>query len=173
MEVALDVIKEREVYYMKLTDFVKNGVVLTNLASSSKEEVFKALHNELYKNGNVKESFYEGLVKREEVFPTGLLLNTHNVAIPHTDAEHVNSSCIAVATLENPVVFQCMDDQEQSLEVKVVFMLAMAEAHGHIEMLQKLITLIQNESFLQNILNAKDEDEIIQQIIENEKMLIA
>lgn len=158
---------------MKLTDFVKNGVVLTNLASNSKEEVFKALHNELYKNGNVKESFYEGLVKREEVFPTGLLLGAHNVAIPHTDAEHVNDSCIAVATLENPVVFQCMDDQEKSLEVKVVFMLAMAEAHGHIEMLQKLIGLIQNESFLENILEAKDQDEIIQQIIENEKMLIA
>lgn len=158
---------------MKLTDFVNNGVVITNLASNSKEDVFKALHDELYKNGNVKESFYEGLVKREEVFPTGLLLSTHNVAIPHTDAEHVKSSCIAVATLENPVVFQCMDDQEKSLEVKVVFMLAMAEAHGHIEMLQKLITLIQNESFLENILNAKDEDEIIQQIIENEKMLIA
>lgn len=158
---------------MKLTDFVNNGVVLTNLASSNKEDVFKALHNELYKNGNVKESFYEGLIKREAVFPTGLLLGTHNVAIPHTDAEHVINSCIAVATLENPITFQCMDDSEQSLEVKVVFMLAMAEAHGHIEMLQKLIALIQNESFLENILNAKDENEIIQQIMENEKELIA
>ncbi len=156
---------------MKLTDFVKNGVILTNLASSSKEEVFKALHDKLYKNGNVKESFYEGLVKREEVFPTGLLLNNYNVAIPHTDAEHVNNSCIAVATLENPVIFQCMEDKEKLLEVKVIFMLAMAEAHGHIEMLQKLIALIQNEAFLANILDAKDENEIMAQIIESEKLL--
>lgn len=158
---------------MKLTDFVNNGVVLTNLDCSSKEEVFKVLHNKLYENGNVKESFYEGLVKREEVFPTGLLLPNNNVAIPHTDAEHVIDSCIAVAILENPVTFQCMEDQEKSLEVKVVFMLAMAEAHGHIEMLQKLISLIQNDSFLENILNAKDQDQVISQIIENEKMLTA
>lgn len=173
MIVALEVIKERGVDYMKLTDFVNNGVVLTNLASSSKEDVFKTLHEELYKNGNVKESFYEGLVKREDVFPTGLLLTTHNVAIPHTDAEHVVNSCIAVATLKNPVVFQCMEDKDKSIEVKVIFMLAMAEAHGHIEMLQKLIALIQNELFLENILNAKDANQIIQEIIENEKSLIA
>lgn len=149
---------------MELVQLIKNGVVLTNLNADSKEDVFKALYNELYKSGKVKESFYEGLIKREEVFPTGLILTKNNVAIPHTDIEHVNNSCIAVATLEKPVVFQSMEDADQSLEVKVVFMLAMAEAHSHIGMLQKLIMLIQDEQFLENILNAKDESEVLELI---------
>ncbi|MBC2579600.1 PTS sugar transporter subunit IIA [Clostridium sp. DJ247] len=149
---------------MELIDFIKNGVVITNLEASSKEDVFKVLHDKLYDNGNVRESFYDGLVKREEVFPTGLLLNKYNVAIPHTDAEHVLNSCIAVATLKEPVTFQCMEDQDKSLDVRVVFMLAMGEAHSHIEMLQKLVGLIQNNGFLENILQATDEHLVIQEI---------
>ncbi|KZL89882.1 PTS sugar transporter subunit IIA [Clostridium magnum] len=149
---------------MGLTELIKNGVVITNLEGDCKEEVFKGLYNELYKQGKVKESFYEGLIKREEVFPTGLLLTKHNVAIPHTDVEHVNSSCIAVATLKNPVTFQCMEDSDKSLEIRIVFMLAMAEAHSHIEMLQKLIMLIQNEVVLENILRAQNKNEVIEQI---------
>lgn len=155
---------------MDVIDFVNNGVILTNLDASCKEDVFKALHEELYKNGNVKESFYKGLIKRENEFPTGLLLNKYNVAIPHTDALHIIDSCIAVATLKNPVQFQCMDDDSKSIEVSVVFMLAMADSHGHIQMLQKLVSLIQNDSFLENVLNSKGENEIIKYIIENEKL---
>ncbi|MCB2295302.1 PTS sugar transporter subunit IIA [Clostridium algoriphilum] len=158
---------------MDVVDFVNNGVILTNLDAKSKEDVFKALHEELYKKENVKESFYGGLVKRENEFPTGLALSNYNVAIPHTDAEHVINSCIAVATLKNPVVFQCMEDESKSIEVSVVFMLAMGDAHSHIEMLQKLVSLIQNDSFLENVINAKDKNEIIQYIIQNEKLYTA
>jgi PTS system galactitol-specific IIA component len=158
---------------MDVTDFVNNGVILTNLDASCKEDVFKALHEELYKNGNVKESFYEGIVKRENEFPTGLALSNYNVAIPHTDAQHIINSCIAVATLKNPVIFQCMEDESKSIEVSVVLMLAMGDAHGHIKMLQKLVALIQNDSFLENILKAKDKNEILNLIIQNEKLCTA
>jgi len=157
---------------MDVIDFVNNGVILTNLDASNKEEVFKALHEELYKNGNVKESFYNGLVKRENEYPTGLALSNYNVAIPHTDAQHIINSCIAVATLKNPVQFQCMEDESISIDVSVVFMLAMGDAHGHIEMLQKLVSLIQNDSFLENVVNSKDKNEIVQYIIQNEKLYI-
>lgn len=157
---------------MELIDFVKNGVVMANLDVDSREEVFKILHDKLYENKNVKESFYEGLLKREDIFPTGLLLNKYNVAIPHTDPEHVNDSCIAVATLKKPVTFQCMEDSSKSVDVKVVFMLAMGQAHSHIEMLQNLIILIQNDKFLENIINAKNEDEIMKEITNTQKASI-
>jgi PTS system galactitol-specific IIA component len=158
---------------MDVIDFVNNGVILTSLDASCKEDVFKSLHEELYKNGNVKESFYDGLVKRENEFPTGLALSNYNVAIPHTDAQHIIKSCIAVATLKTPVIFQCMEDESKSIEVSVVFMLAMGDSHGHIKMLQKLVALIQNDSFLENVLKAKDKNEILNLIIQNEKLCTA
>lgn len=151
---------------MDLKDFIKKGVVLANLSANSKEDVFKALYGELYKRGKVKASFYKGLVNREAEFPTGLELNKYNVAIPHTDAEHVIDSCISVVTLKNPVTFQCMEDQNKSLAVRIVFMLAIGEAHSHIKMLQSLIMLIQNDEFLKKVLAAKDTDEIFKQVIE-------
>lgn len=152
---------------MEFTDFIKDGIIVTNLKASSKKEVFKMLYDKLYENKNVKESFYAGVVEREEQFPTGLLLNKYNVAIPHTDAKHVLKSSIAIATLEEPVTFQCMDDENMSIEVRIVFMLALGKAHSHVEMLQKIILMIQNDLILENILNAKNKEDLFQLIVES------
>lgn len=153
---------------METIDFIKNGIILTNLKASSKEEVFQILHDKLYKRGNVKESFYKGLVEREKKFPTGILLKSYNIAIPHTDPEHVINPSIAIATLQEPVVFQCMDDENKSVDVKMVFMLALNEAHSHIEILQKIILLIQNDLLLENLLKSQNKEEFVQKIAQGQ-----
>ncbi|MHC1684412.1 MAG: PTS sugar transporter subunit IIA [Clostridiaceae bacterium] len=156
---------------MDFLNFINDGVVEVGLDVNSKDDVFRALHDRLYACGKVKESFYLGLVDREKVFPTGLLLNNYNVAIPHTDAHHVEKSSIAVATLKNPVTFQCMDDETKSIDVRVIFMLALGEAHSHMEVLQQLMLLIQDELFLENLLRARNKEELIELI--NKKCKVA
>lgn len=151
---------------MEFLNFINDGVIEANLDVNSKEDVFKALHDSLYSSGKVKETFCQGLVDREKVFPTGLLLNNINVAIPHTDAHHVANSSIAIATLKNPVIFQCMDDETKSIEVRVIFMLALGEAHSHMEVLQKLMLLIQDDLFLQNLLETTEKKQLLQLITE-------
>jgi Phosphotransferase system mannitol/fructose-specific IIA domain (Ntr-type) len=153
---------------MEPIDFIKNGIILTNLKASSKEEVFKILYDKLYKSGNVKESFYNGLVEREKKFPTGILLKSYNIAIPHTDPEHVINPSIAIATLEEPIIFQCMDDENKSVSVKMVFILALKESHSHIEILQKIILMIQNDLLLEKLLKSQNKEEFVQQISENQ-----
>ena len=37
----------------------------------------------------MKETFGQALIDREAVFPTGLKTETFEIAIPHTDVEHV------------------------------------------------------------------------------------
>lgn len=151
---------------MEFIDFIKDGVIETDLEVSSKQNLFKVLHEKLFTIGKVKESFYQGLIEREEVFPTGLLLNKYNVAIPHTDAKDVKESTIAIAILKNPITFQCMDDETKSIEVRIIFMLALAQAHSHMEVLQKLILMIQDELFLKNLLEAKNKDELLKLVSE-------
>lgn len=146
---------------MKIIDLIKEELVYTKLNVETTDNLFKELSDNLFRNGYVKKSFYEGLRKREEVFPTGVALQEYNVAIPHTDAEHVIKPCISVATLENPIKFKCMEDDTVDIEVNVVFMLALNEAHSQLEMLRQLIQLIQNKSILKQMLKAKKGIEII------------
>lgn len=151
---------------MKIIDFLKNELVFTKLKMEKKEDLFWKLCDNLNKNGYVKESFYEGVVKREEVFPTGLALGEYNVAIPHTEAEHVVKSCISLATLEEPVRFKNMEDDTEDVNVNIIFMLALNEAHSQLEMLKQLMQLIQNKSILKEILKAESSEEIIKIIEE-------
>ncbi len=146
---------------MQISEFLHEELIVTNLKVESKEDLFKVLYEKLYNSGFVKESFLDGIKSREEKFPTGLQLNKYGVALPHTDPEHVISPAIAVATLAKPVIFKDMAASSNDLEVNVVFMLALKEAHSQVEMLQKLAYLIQNDSQLEMIVHAKNGEEII------------
>ena len=52
-------------------------------------------------------------MKRESVYPTGLPVGEINVAIPHTDPEHVNNAAICLGILEKPVTFNVMGMEEK------------------------------------------------------------
>jgi PTS system galactitol-specific IIA component len=57
-----------------------------------------------------------------------------------------------------------MANPQEDVNVNIVFMIALNESHSQVEMLQQLVELIQNESFLMSILNAKGGDEVIETI---------
>ncbi|ADL08198.1 PTS sugar transporter subunit IIA [Thermosediminibacter oceani] len=151
---------------MKISDLIRKELVVTNLEVKTQEEVFKILFEKLLENGYVKETFLDAIINREKTFPTGLLLGNYNVAIPHTDAEHVLKPAIALATLAKPVIFQNMANPQEDVPVNIVFMLALNSPHSQVEMLQQLVNLIQNEDFLKRILNVEGGDEVIK-IIKN------
>lgn len=142
-----------------IKEFLRRDLVVNNLEAKSAEDVFKKMSPILLEAGFVEDSFFNGLVNREDKFPTGLLLGKYNVAIPHTDAVHVKKPAIAIATLKNPVKFNCMDGNG-SVDVDIVFTMALNEPHSQILMLQQLMCLIQNESILENMIQAKDSDEV-------------
>ncbi|MFW2488905.1 PTS sugar transporter subunit IIA [Clostridium chromiireducens] len=142
-----------------IREFLRRDLVVSNLEAKSAEDVFKKMSPILFEAGFVENSFFNGLVDRENKFPTGLLLGKYNVAIPHTDAVHVKKPAIAIATLKDPVEFNCMDGNG-SVAVNIVFTMALNEPHSQIVMLQQLMFLIQNESILENMLQAKNSDKV-------------
>lgn len=146
---------------MKIIDFFKDELIFRKLNVETKEELFRKLSDNLEKNGYVKESFYEGLIKREKVFPTGLVLEEYNIAIPHTDAEHVINPCISIAVLDKTIDFKSMEDDTVNVPVNVVFMLALNESHSQLEMLQQLMKLIQNKLILKQMIEAGNSGELI------------
>ncbi|WP_035293881.1 PTS sugar transporter subunit IIA [Clostridium sp. KNHs214] len=154
---------------MNLNDYFKKELIICNLEAENRDEVFEKMSNVLLKEGYVKESFFNGLVQREKVFPTGLTLTRYNVAIPHTDAEHVNTPAVALATLKKPVVFSNMCDMDEKVSVNVVFMMALNEPHSQVMMLQQLMGLIQDQDTLEKMVSAENVDEIVKIIEEINK----
>ena len=99
-------------------------------------EVLSAMTDYLCEKGIVKDTYKQAILEREQSFPTGLKTGGINVAIPHADICHVNEAAICVAVLKTPAPFRAMDEPDNDVPVSLVIMLALTEAHGHIEMLQ-------------------------------------
>lgn len=153
---------------------LSDSLIFTNLPAKTDTDVFKALGGELTRQGYAKESYVEGLRAREDEYPTGLDVNGIGVAIPHTDVSHTNKTAIALATLENPVTFHEMGgDEEDTVDVSIVFMLCVYDPKGHIDELQRVINIIQDKSVLERLQAAKSKDEIIAIIKAKEEQLDA
>lgn len=135
-------------------------LVYRDLDFSNKTEVLEFLANKLYEEKFVKDGYREAILKREAEYPTALPAEI-KIAIPHCDHTLVNKPAIALGILKNKVDFQAMDDPDVTLGVQIVMMLALNEPHGHIEMLQKIISLIQNADDLKKILKSKSNEDVL------------
>ncbi|MBE6469055.1 MAG: PTS sugar transporter subunit IIA [Coriobacteriaceae bacterium] len=116
-------------------------------------EVEEELALLLQNAGYVKASYAKAIHEREKVFPTGLEVpGGLSVAVPHCDIEHVNRGALCVGVLKRPVDWRRMDAAELTCPVSLVVMLALDEAHAHMEMLQKTIALIQDQELVRRII---------------------
>lgn len=120
-------------------------LVFRNIKAGSDKEVLAFLANELYQRGYVKEDYIEAIQLRESEYPTGLPSTQPGVAIPHANFDLVNQTTLAIATLETAVRFRNMEDNQVILPTKIVIMMAIGEPHGQVEMLQKIVSIIQDE----------------------------
>ena len=76
-----------------------------NQSFTTKEEALQKLSEELRKKQCVTDDFYQNIIRREEIFPTGLAINGMGVAIPHTDSQYVNESQVAFMSLKTFTVY--------------------------------------------------------------------
>lgn len=120
-------------------------LVFRNIKAGSDKEVLAFLANELYQRGYVKEDYIEAIQLRESEYPTGLPSTQPGVVIPHANFDLVNQTTLAIATLETAVGFRNMEDNQVILPTKIVIMMAIGEPHGQVEMLQKIVSIIQDE----------------------------
>lgn len=139
--------------------FFDSSLVVMIEDPANHKEVELTLAEKLHALGYVHDSYAEAIIQREQVYPTGLHVGKINVAMPHCDVEHVISGAICVGILGRGVSWRRMDDPEESCEVRLVIMLALNEAHTHLEMLQKVVMLIQDQQLLEEIVSCDDPEE--------------
>ena len=150
---------------------LKESLIFTNLEAKTYEDVMRAVGQKVTAEGFAKESYVDALIDREKDFPTGLDIDGFGVAIPHTDVSHVNKAATAIAILKNPVTFVQMGTDDDYVDAKVVFVLAVDDPKGHLEQLQRIISIIQDKNVLEKLTQANGASEIINVIKEKEKTL--
>lgn len=137
------------------------GAILLGVEAKTNEEVIRLLASRLHQLGYVKDSYADAVMKREQSMPTGLPLErADNVAVPHTDPEHVLKAAIAMATLKTPVDFANMEDPDETVGVGTVFLLAINDKDKQIETLQSIMGAIQSPEILDGLKLAQTTDDL-------------
>ena len=139
---------------------LKRELIKVGLEAKDAEDALRTMAQGFVDAGYAKESYPQGIIEREVVFPTGLPCEVSDIAIPHCDSRHVIEKCVGIATLTEPIEMKMMGDPDTTLHPQVLFMLGIKEAHGQLEMLQQLIAVIQDKDRMEALLACKDADEL-------------
>ena len=151
---------------MKITDLLKKESIDLNVEASSKEEILKKAVELMDKNGNItdKDKYLELVMKREEEGSTGI---GEEIAIPHGKGDSISAPGLVAMVIPKGVNFESLDDKP----VKLLFLIAAPNTKDnvHLEVLSRLSTLLMDEKFRKELLNAKSKDEFLQIIDKAEK----
>ncbi len=144
------------------------ALILTDIDASNYSDVMEIMGREFVSNGYCKDTFVEALKEREAEYPTGIDIDGFGVAMPHTNITHVNKSAVGIGVLKNPVTFTHMGTDDEEVNVKLIFMLAVQDPNAHLEKMQAILSVIQDKDVLAKLALAKDKKEIISLIKEKE-----
>ena len=127
-------------------------LVLWQLHAPNKDALFAHVYQELYQRGWVHPTYLAAVKRREEEYPTGLDFGNFSIALPHIDTEHVIRSAMVVALLQEPLLFQAMDDPEQTLSCQLAIFPVLGETKEQVIFLSAVTTALQQAGFYDAII---------------------
>jgi PTS system galactitol-specific IIA component len=137
------------------------NIVLVELNGTSREDLLTTLTQALVQAGYVQPEYVDAVLEREKDFPTGLPTEPVAVAIPHGSPECVIKSGVAVGVLSNPVAFQEMGTPTNTVDVRLVFVLAIREVESQTEILQRFMQIFQARALLEQLCVARKPENIV------------
>ncbi len=146
---------------MRIVDLLKKESIRLNASPKSKPEAIDMLVDLQVKGGGIsdREEYKKGILAREEHGSTAV---GEGIAIPHAKSAAVKAPSLAAMTVPDGVDYEALDEEPSNL----LFMIA-APADGgdvHLEVLSRLMTILMDEDFRENLLAAKDEEEFLKVI---------
>lgn len=143
---------------MKITELLDVKSIALNVNVSSKDETIDKLIDLMYESGKISEKseYKKGILAREALSTTGI---GDGIAIPHAQVATVKKAGLAAMTIQNGVDYDSLDGKP----VYLCFMIAAPQDGGsiHLQALAKLSTLLMNEEFRNELMNAKSAEQFI------------
>ncbi len=151
---------------MKITELLKKDSIDLNVEASSKEEILKKAVELMVNNGNIidKDDYFKLVIEREKQGSTGI---GEEIAIPHGKGNSISKPGLSAMVIPNGVNFESLDGKP----VKLLFLIAAPNTKDniHLEVLSRVSTLLMDEKFRKELLNAKSKDEFLNIIDQAEK----
>ena len=150
---------------MRIVDLLSKNSIKLNASPKSKSEAIDMLIDLQVKGGNIadKEAYKKGIIARDEKGSTAV---GEGIAIPHAKSEAVKAPSLAAMTVPDGVDYEALDDEPSNL----LFMIAAPnDGDVHLEVLSRLMTILMDEDFRDDLLKAKDADEFLKVIDDMEK----
>ncbi len=150
---------------MRIVDLLSKNSIKLNASPKSKSEAIDMLIDLQVKGGNIadKEAYKKGILAREEKGSTAV---GEGIAIPHAKSEAVKAPSLAAMTVPDGVDYEALDDEPSNL----LFMIAAPnDGDVHLEVLSRLMTILMDDDFRDDLLKAKDADEFLKVIDDMEK----
>ncbi|MFH4894112.1 PTS sugar transporter subunit IIA [Vibrio sp. Y42_MX_L11] len=143
-----------------ITELTNVNLINGNLQENNKKEVFEELAQMLFENNRIssKEAFLTDIEARETLSVTSM----DGIAYPHAKSKAVTEPAIAVGVKREGIEY----GDEEGVKPTVFFMIASPDngADHHIYVLQELFGKF-SEEFIEDIHNAKDENQILNILI--------
>ncbi len=125
------------------------------LESRDSRGIITFLCERLSEKGCVDASYSQSVIEREEKYPTGLPTLPYPVALPHADNHAVAKTVVAIAILGQPVKFQLMSAPDQSLDVRLVLLMAVSDPSQQVPTLGWIAKLVQNQDVISRLAESK------------------
>ncbi len=152
---------------MKIIDLLQSGAISLNETVQTKEEAIDklvSLHEAAGHLADVNE-YKSAILAREEQSSTAI---GEGIAVPHAKSVSVKTPSLAAITVPQGVDYDAPDKQKSNL----LFMIAAPlDGDVHLEILSRLMTMLMEPEFCNNLRNAKSPEEFLKIIDdkENEK----
>ncbi len=153
---------------MDIADLIKEELICLDGQADDDKTAIKTLGDMMVHQGYIKTAYVIAVSERENDFPTGVALQNAGIAIPHaTPADNIFKNGIAILRLIRPVEFHSMENPDDVVSVKLIFMLALKNANQHLSILQKLFGIFQQEKLIQKLQETINKDEFCKIMVDN------
>jgi len=148
-----------------LNELLKQNFIIMSLKGNNKEEILRELTDRFYEKGLIedKNSLFNTLIERENIATTGL---GRHVGLPHARTNAVSKLHLVFARSEKGIDFKSLDKKKVFLFF--LFVGPDDKNEEYIKILAKLSRLIRIKEVRESLISAKNEDEVLDIIKNNE-----
>ncbi|WP_050606895.1 PTS fructose transporter subunit IIABC [Clostridium niameyense] len=150
---------------MKITDLLKKDAIELNPKLETKKDAIDKLVGLMDNTGALtdKEQYKNAVLEREKLSTTGI---GDGIAIPHAKSKAVKEPRLSAMVVKHGLDYESLDGSPS----KLFFMIAVPEGENnfHLDVLARLSTMLMNEEFRNSLINAKDKEEFLK-LIDNQE----
>ena len=146
------------------TALFKPELVFFDMECKDREDFFQQLHDKLDAMGYIKDTWLEGITTREKNYHTGLRCEAAEIAIPHTDPQHLEKPYIAIVKPKTPIRFEHMAGAGEDVDAQLIINLGVQRDGGQVGVLQNLMNIFMNNEAVEDIMAQTTAEGLIESI---------